>query len=266
MKRLFTTFVAVLAVVASLGTTPAWAGDAPSNDLIGDATDITGLPFVDAVDTRAAAADGPRFCSRSNGHSVFYRFRSLTDVRMQAATLGSDYDTVLSVLRGRVRHLEKVACSDDAYESQSVVHFRADAGVRYLIQVSSYGGNRGGDLAFSLQALPLPALVMDSEITGGAMDIVSGDVTLEGTLACSNPSAALIAGELRQRRNDLYIARAHFWETVRCGDPAAWSIQPEAQNDISFAGGDAKFVFTIWAYDGTTWGTLEGTQVITLST
>jgi hypothetical protein len=266
MKRLFTTFVAVLAVVASLGTTPAWAGDAPSNDLIGDATHITGLPFVDTVDTRAASADGPRSCSRSNGHSVFYLFRSLTDVRVQAATLGSDYDTVLSVLRGRIRDLVKIACSDDAYESQSVVHFRADAGARYFIQISSYGGNRGGDLAFSLQALPLPALVVDAEITGGTMDIVSGDVTLEGTLACSNPSAALITGELRQRRTDLYIARAHFWETLRCGDPAAWSIQPESQNDISFAGGDAKFVFTIWAYDGTAWETLEGTQVISLST
>jgi hypothetical protein len=247
---------------------PASAGGAPSNDLIGDATAISALPYTDAIDTRHAQADGPRDCA-GNRRSVFYRFRPATAMRLQAATLGSNYDTVLSVMRGPLTNLRQIACSDDAFGVQSLTRFRAEAGVRYVFQVASCCGGpgaQGGDLSFSLQALPLAPLVFDAAATGGTIDAVSGDVTVEGTLDCSNVSGMMIEGSLRQRRNDLYVARAYVSGAMPCFGPGTWTIEAEGSNDISFATGQARLVFTVSVFDGSHAEVIEDTQVITLST
>jgi hypothetical protein len=269
MKRLLSTSISLLAVVGMLGApVPASAGVAPSNDLIGDATAIGALPYTDTIDTRLALADGPRGCA-GNRRSVYYRFRPPTTMRLQAATLGSNYDTVLSVMRGPLADLRRVTCSDDAFGVQSLTKFRAEAGVRYIFQVSSCcggAGARGGDLSFSLQALPLASLVVDVVATGGTIDDVSGDVAIEGTLDCSNASGMMFEGSLRQRRNDLYVARTYISGTSPCSGPGSWTIETSGGNDISFAPGDARLDFTAWVFDGSHTELIEETQVITLST
>ena len=99
MKRSLTSLFLVFRPQVILGlSAPASAAVAPANDLIGSATSIGALPFTETLDTTLAHGDGPRFCGNSG--SVFYRFRPSVDTRMQVDTLGSDYDTVLTVLHG----------------------------------------------------------------------------------------------------------------------------------------------------------------------
>jgi hypothetical protein len=117
--------VALLSVVAVVGLpSSAQAGVAPANDLITDATVIGALPFTDSVDTTTANGDGPSRCFGNSG-SVFYKLRPDTDMRLQVDTLGSDYDTVLTILRGRIGNLNLIECVDDSFNLQSVIRFRA---------------------------------------------------------------------------------------------------------------------------------------------
>src|SRR5262249_47428152 len=68
-------------------------------------------------------------------------------------TVGSDYDTVLSVYTGSCGNLTRLACSDDfgstiAESNRSVLTFAARAGTTYLIEVSGKG--TGGNLKLRL--------------------------------------------------------------------------------------------------------------------
>jgi hypothetical protein len=122
------------------------------NDDFDDATAVTVLPFVDGRDTSgaSASADDPS-CEATGrlGATVWYRFRATEDMTLLANTFGSDYDTVLSVHTGSPGALTPVACTDDWG-----LGFEAVAGETYLIMVGSYGEGRGGNLVFSLLAVP----------------------------------------------------------------------------------------------------------------
>ena len=272
MKSLRTSLV-LACVLAILGlAAPASAAVAPANDLIRSATSIGALPFTETLDTTQAHGDGPRFCGNSG--SVFYRFKPSVDTRVQVATLGSDYDTVLTVLQGPLNDLRLVRCRDDSgFGVQSVVRFTAEAGRRYFIEVSSCCGSGrtgGGELVFTAQQLPLGELTVDFAITDATIDTVSGDVTIAGTLGCSHPAEILFFGRLRQRRSDQFIASASFGgELMYCsGGVASWSIDRiEPESGISFVAGDARLRFSVQAFDGGTFATIadDVSEVIALT-
>ena len=98
MKRQLVFVIACSIVAAS--ALPVMAA-APHNDLVRNATGISSLPFSVEQDATESHTDGPRGCG--NRGSVFYKFRPANDMRLQADTLGSGYDTVLTVLRGPLR-------------------------------------------------------------------------------------------------------------------------------------------------------------------
>ena len=138
----------IIGILAAFSVFPAFAA-APSNDDFDDANVISELPFSDAVDTTGATtADDDPDCF-GQGPTVWYEFTPEEDVNVRADTVGSDYDTTLSVYTGSRGDLTQIACNEDAVDLQSRVQFEAVAGETYFFMVGAFGGGPGGQLVFS---------------------------------------------------------------------------------------------------------------------
>ncbi len=157
MRGLLVMLAAGLSMAAIGFPAAAQAATAP-NDSFSGATVITSLPFSTTEDTSEATSDpsDPSGCS-SNG-SVWFSFTPSSDMRLEADTLGSNYDTVLSAWTGTQGALNGVACNDDFSGLQSKITFAATAGTTYYFMVGfccGSGGNGGSNLQFSVsQVLP----------------------------------------------------------------------------------------------------------------
>jgi hypothetical protein len=238
-----------LAVVLVAPT--AALAETPTNDLITQASPITAVPFSVQQDTTEANGDGPRICA--NNGSVFYKFRPAADMRVQVDTLGSDYDTVVTVLRGRLSNLQLVTCDDDAFWPQSAVRFDARAGVRYIIMVGRccrHGGAGGGALSLSVTEAPTASYAVELTTTSGTIDPISGDIELDGILDCTHRSVIDVSGTVRQRRGDLYIARGWFRFSIRCTGSGSWAAVADVEGNIGFASGDARVRWDYEAWTG----------------
>ncbi len=160
IKKLFTAVTNVLILLAFALPATSLAAP-PTNDDFDSATVIPGLPFTGNLETTEAtwATDDPMDCT-SNG-SVWYAFTPATDMRIEANTFGSDYDTVLSVYTGSRGSLTLVpgACNDDYDGLQSRVQFDAIGGTTYHFLIGfccGHGENGGGNLVFSVQEVEVP--------------------------------------------------------------------------------------------------------------
>ena len=123
---------------------------------------VTALPFTDTTNVTLAQVQAlePSTTCGSGSKSVWYSYTASAGGTVEAATLGSDYDTVLDVWRGSLSGdvqnpgfgtLEPVACNDDAGGPQSAVVFATQAGQSYVIRVTSKDGG-GGNLVFRVVA------------------------------------------------------------------------------------------------------------------
>lgn len=255
MKRSRAKLVAAAGIFL-VGMVPAVAAHAvaPDNDLIENATLIGSLPYAETIDTTDAHADGPRACGNSG--SVFYRFKPSADTRVQVDTLGSDYDTTLQVFRGPRRHLENLVCRDDSgFGLQTSARFNAHAGQRYLIVAGlccGDGRDGGGQLTIRVQEVPLAPLTVDLVLTGGTIDAISGELSLEGTLDCSNAADVDLFALVRQRHGD-FVASAVNDTTIHCDGSgvAPWAVGEWVSDvGISYVAGDARVRFDVFAFDG----------------
>lgn len=138
----------VLALGLLITSTPAYA-EAPGNDDFDFATEIDWLPFADPLYTgeATAASDDPTTCYNTS-NSVWWVYTPLDNMRLAADTIGSTYDTTLSVHTGSRGDLAQRACNDDYYGLQSFVSFDAVAGETYYFMVTDLGWG-GGDLVFN---------------------------------------------------------------------------------------------------------------------
>lgn len=137
--------------------TPLSPGGAP-NDACANAAVISALPYTDAVSTSMATTEGtdpvPGCGNGSRSRSVWYRFTAAGAGTITADTLGSSYDTVLSVYTGACATFTPVGCNDDAPAAvQSKISFAANGGTTYFFLVTAYNGD-GGSLAFHLSTAP----------------------------------------------------------------------------------------------------------------
>lgn len=222
MKRVLVLTVVALTVLAF--TIPAVAQ--PVNDDLSGATEVTGLPFDDSVDTTDATTetgepvDGDEFCP-PRGSTVWYAL-TLPESQMVAIdTAGSDYDTTLAVYTGTdYSDLALLDCNDDTFFGlQAAMTIAADADVTYLIQVGSFGGDQGGQLQVSIGE---PArttgkpVIFKSRFKGRAADafVESFD---EETGAFSSTGANLIDGQASEDGKPAKFATlfvSQFTETV----------------------------------------------------
>jgi hypothetical protein len=226
----------------------------PGNDSQSGAVEVTDLPFTYEQDTTGANANGPRFCS--NNTSVFFRFTPSANVRVQVDTIGSDYDTVLSVYT-RDGGVHDIGCNDDVFGLQSAVRFRARAGVTYYLMVAQCCGSGdeygGGDLVLTVSRVgrgPFEATItLDA---AGTADPATGIATISGTATCTARSALALEGVLRQLRQGLFVARGWVSVQIGCvpGEPVEWTVDVDTDTGVAFGDGSARLAYSAWAWDG----------------
>lgn len=156
----------------------SFAFGVPGNDLCANAYIIPGdATSYNPPVTSTVSATTSNSCNEAtstcgavggNGHSVWYQFTPTASGTLYLDTIGSDYDTVLTIFNastwGCGNYLfniciypPEIACNDDLAPGQYqsaiygtiLVH-----DVTYLIKVASYGAGNGGFLDFNLNYVP----------------------------------------------------------------------------------------------------------------
>ena len=92
--------------------------------------------------TPPCALTGPSPSTNPRTKTVWWSFTSATTQSIIVSTIGSVYDTTLSVWTGTPGNLTNVACNDDVSSgqyTQSMLSFSATAGTNYYIMVAPFG-------------------------------------------------------------------------------------------------------------------------------
>jgi hypothetical protein len=197
---------------------------APSNDDRASAFVIATVPGGHVVNTAEAtpAADDPTDCA--GGPTVWYVFTAPSTDRFVVNLFGTDYDTVLGVYRSDAGGgLTLIGCNDNsAGRLFSVVGFDAVAGQTYYFVVGAADGATGGNLELGL-TFGMRVSVGIDEV--GSIDKKGRTATIRGTLACSEPSTARIAGVLRDWHGRVTVAVPFSTPTsVRCDAFDVWAV------------------------------------------
>ena len=137
----------------------------PSNDAFASATTISTLPTQLTATTSAATRETGESSSTSCGsldRTVWYRYPATSTGNVTVSTIGSNFDTVLSVYTGgSVSALTSILCNDQIDKTdQSRLTFQAVSGTTYYIQVGSYntfGTPSGGSLTIQFTAETAPS-------------------------------------------------------------------------------------------------------------
>jgi hypothetical protein len=128
-------------------------GTAPVNDNVANAIAVTSSNFVSTVDNSAAttetsdptptcATTGTNPSTNPRTKTVWWSLTAASSSTVMASTIGSVYDTTLSVWTGTPGSLAVVACNDDISSgtiTQSRLTFSATAGTKYFILVAPFG-------------------------------------------------------------------------------------------------------------------------------
>ena len=127
----------------------------PPNDGFLTRTVVGGLPYSDAVVTKAATLelnDPVISCKGAYGHSVWYQYTPTADQIVTVDTFSSNYDTVLAAFSGPKADLasNEIACNDQSGGNQSQIVVDLTAGVTYHFLVGSWQSTPGGKLVFNM--------------------------------------------------------------------------------------------------------------------
>ncbi len=231
----------------------------PPNDDFNSPAVIQSIPFSASNDVSSAtsAFDDP-FCFGAN-QTVWFSFTPSNNMRLEANTFGSDYDTTLAVYTGSRGALTQVACNDDSNNSLlSRVRFDAVAGTTYYFEVSSLFQASPADLVFNLIPAPPPFSIAPSVTQFGAVDASTGLATLSGFVTCTQPSFVTVSGELKQTRGGLPVS-GFFSVFVPCTGTTPWSVDVQTTQVLFhgrsaslFAGGKASVTASATAFDSDT--------------
>jgi len=165
---------------------------APANDNLNAAIDITNLPYTHQQSTIEAGNEPAELLSKCFNDlttqfvsaSVWYKYTATRNKKVTYDTLGSDYDTLLSVWKGTRHPLTEVACNDDnGNQIQSLLSLSMKKGTTYYINVSGFRGLSGN-------------LILNSRSVGSLTNDDLADaieITPEADLSYSNAQNALNA-------------------------------------------------------------------------
>ena len=228
----------------------------PPNDDFNHATAVPAVPFTQTQNVASAtvAFDDP-FCVSQN-QTVWFAFTPTLNMRLEANTAGSDYDTTLGVYTGARGALNQVGCNDDSNGTlQSTVRFDAIAGITYYFEVSSFSPFVPGNLVFNLVAAPPPLVITPSVTKFGTIDPTTGTATISGSISCTKQAFVTLSGQLKQTHGNTPIT-GFFSLFVPCDGITPWSttIQTAAtlfhgRSVALFTGGKADVSATATAFD-----------------
>jgi PKD repeat protein len=143
---------ALLAAGLVLGVQQAVAAP-PANDDLANATEITGLPFSDAIDTTEATVSNSEGGCAVSGHSVWYRYTPATDTVVSLQVTASAFMPSLTLWSGPTPPNGTPACSGPGGDLVA----RLTAGRTYYVQLATrFFFEGGGPLQFTMDAIPAP--------------------------------------------------------------------------------------------------------------
>ena len=204
----------------STTTTTVPSYEPPANDDFDNATPITVLPFTAFSNTREAtpSTDDPTDCYGTNA-SVWYELTSITNIRIQVDTFGSDYDTVVAVYTGTRGSLNLIACWDYPCFTLDV-----QAGETYYFMVTSYYG-MGGNLVFSVDVAPPPPPPLTIDLQVDPVNFVNnGITTVSGTVNSSAPlDFGYVSVQVRQKAGRVFITG--YNNTYVYAADGRWTVQ-----------------------------------------
>ena len=222
---------AVALVVSVVSAAPA-AAVPPANDDIANAVAVSGPGFSATADTRDATfVAGDPWCGAA---TVWYTFTPASDGRILIDTVGSNYDTMLAVLKGSPGNLDMIACDDNTASDNERMVLDATAGTTYFIQAGSYVDEPmagqvgpGGDLTLRVSVAP-PPLMVNASIARRGVATRLGAARVRGTIVCRpNAEYAGVSVSIRQRQGNRVVA-ASGWAEVSCTTRRrAWSVTLE---------------------------------------
>jgi len=189
-------------VTTSTTTLPTFVviAPAPANDNFANAMNITltSGSFTDTKDSSGATTqttDPTPTCVGGASNTIWYKFTptssgTITDVD----TIGSSYDTVLSIWTGTAGSFSSVACNDDikpriTLQSQ-IQNVAVTAGTTYYIMVSSFGAPDPNPVAFGGKSVLNFSF---SGTSGGSGVATTTTVTSSSTSISSGGSVTLTA-------------------------------------------------------------------------
>ena len=243
----------------------------PPNDDFNNATVVPSIPFTVAEDVSAAtvAPDDP-FCFGRN-QTVWFAFTPGANIRLEANTFGSNYDTTLSVYTGTRGALTQIACNDDSNNTlQSRVRFDAVAGTTYFFLVSSFFPVPSANLVFNLLLAPPPLSIAPSVTQFGSVDPTTGTATLSGFVKCSQPAFVSLFGQLKQIHAGTPIS-GFFSVFIPCTGTTPWTVTVQSvpvlfhgRSVALFVGGQASVIASAVAFDPDTGGLIERDLSVTV--
>ena len=198
----------------------------PANDDFNDAFVISALPFVDRVNTVDArtSRDDPvtEGCwSGSTGtHTVWYQFTPSENLRINASTSGTNYDTNIFVFTGTRGDLTLVECNP----LPRSMTFDAVAGETYFFLVAS-GEASGGNLVFTLRLGIEVGVTIDPV---GTVNPSTGVVTITGTVSCSRPAFFELGAGVKQR--DVQASHGSLFAAGECSGVSPWQGEVQGEN------------------------------------
>ncbi len=191
----------------------------PPNDEFDHATVVETLPFSETLDTRSAtpAADDPFGCFFNPGpvSTVWYAFTPTADTRVTVDTTGTDYFTMVVVVRARGEQGGPPNCGLDR------LTFTAYAGQTYYMMIGSPFGISGGRLVLSITGRPLLKIQLSVD-SAGSFDPRTGTALVHGTASCSRPAEINATVAIQQRPVN---SAALFLVKIFCDGTTAWSAQ-----------------------------------------
>jgi len=227
----------------------------PPNDDFSHATVVPSVPFTTSQDiTNATVAPDDPFCVSRN-QTVWFAFTPTQNMRLEANTLGSNYDTTLGVYTGTRGALNQIGCDDDSNATlQSTVRFDAVAGVTYYFEVSSFSLTTG-NLVFNLVPGPTPLAITPSVIKFGTIDPTTGTATISGSVSCTKQAFVTLSGQLKQTHGNTPIT-GFFSVFLPCDGITPWNTTIQTAPTLFhgrsvalFTGGKADISATATAFD-----------------
>jgi hypothetical protein len=226
--------------VSATNTVTFTIRQAPPNDNFANAIVIPagGGSFVGTNVNATFQNSEPDACGIGGGKTIWWRWTAPQNQIVTISTLGSDFDTVLSVYTGgSVGALTSVNCNDDVPGSvfASEVIFQAVAGTTYRIAVDGFFGAEG-IIALSLAETP--------PITNNDFAERAPILGVNRTIRASNFGATAEGGEPFHCGSD---GRASVWWT--------WTAPSNVAVTISTVGSTYDTILAV--YTGSSFGALN---------